>query len=51
LLSSFSADAYLAAVARAIEYIHAGDVFQVNLAQRLLYPATTDSLSLYSATA
>ncbi len=47
LLSSFSADAYLAAVTCAIEYIHAGDVFQVNLAQRLLYPATTDSLSLY----
>lgn len=47
LFSSFSADAYLAAVSRAIEFIHAGDVFQVNLAQRLLYPATTDSLSLY----
>lgn len=47
LFSSFSPDAYLAAVTRAIEYIHAGDVFQVNLAQRLLYPATTDSLSLY----
>jgi para-aminobenzoate synthetase component 1 len=47
LLSSFSAEAYLAAVSKAIEYIHAGDVFQVNLAQRLLYPATSDSLSLY----
>ncbi|WP_254507867.1 aminodeoxychorismate synthase component I [Anatilimnocola floriformis] len=47
LLSNFSADQYLQAVGRAIEYIHAGDVFQVNLAQRLLYPAESDSLSLY----
>ncbi|HKD36790.1 MAG TPA: aminodeoxychorismate synthase component I [Pirellulales bacterium] len=47
LTSSFSAEQYLAAVARAIEYIHAGDVFQVNLAQRLLHPATSDSVSLY----
>ena len=47
LLSNFSAEQYLAAVARAIEYIHAGDVFQVNLAQRLLFPAHSDSRSLY----
>jgi para-aminobenzoate synthetase component 1 len=47
LFSNFSAPAYLEAVARAIEFIHAGDVFQVNLAQRLLYPARDDSVSLY----
>lgn len=47
LASSFSAAEYLAAVRRAIEYIHAGDVFQVNLAQRLLHPAIDDSVSLY----
>ena len=47
LRSNFSADSYLAAVGRAIEYIHAGDVFQVNLAQRLLHPAASDSISLY----
>jgi para-aminobenzoate synthetase component 1 len=47
LLSNFAAAEYLAAVARAIEYIHAGDIFQVNLAQRLLYPAADDSLALY----
>jgi len=47
LLSNFSAEQYLAAVARAIEYIHAGDVFQVNLAQRLHYPAASDPVSLY----
>src|SRR6185295_16562651 len=38
---------YLAAAQRAIDYIHAGDVFQVNLSQRLLHPAVDDSLALY----
>jgi para-aminobenzoate synthetase component 1 len=47
LTSNFSPDAYRAAVARVIEYIHAGDVFQVNLAQRLLYPADCESIDLY----
>ena len=45
--SNFSAAMYLAAVGRAVEYIRAGDVFQVNLAQRLLHPAESDSVSLY----
>lgn len=47
LTSNFSADAYRAAIQRAIDYIYAGDVFQVNLAQRLLYPALDDAVSLY----
>jgi para-aminobenzoate synthetase component 1 len=47
LLSNFSPDGYLAAIRRAVEYIYAGDVFQVNLAQRLLYPAHDDALALY----
>ena len=47
LTSNFSAQDYLATVRRAIEYIHAGDVFQVNIAQRLLYPARDDAVSLY----
>jgi para-aminobenzoate synthetase component 1 len=47
LSSNFSAAQYLQAVRRAIEYIHAGDVFQVNIAQRLLAPAADDALSLY----
>lgn len=34
LVSNFSREAYEQAVARAIEYIGAGDVFQVNLSQR-----------------
>jgi para-aminobenzoate synthetase component 1 len=47
LTSNFSADGYRAAVGRVIDYIYAGDVFQVNLAQRLLHPAVDDSVSLY----
>jgi len=45
--SNFSEAGYLRAVERAIEYIFAGDVFQVNLAQRLLHAAHDDSVSLY----
>jgi para-aminobenzoate synthetase component 1 len=45
--SNFSEASYLAAARRAVEYIHAGDVFQVNLAQRLLAPAAGDSVELY----
>lgn len=47
LLSNFSEDAYLATVQRAIDYIHAGDIFQVNFAQRLLFPAQNSALALY----
>jgi para-aminobenzoate synthetase component 1 len=46
--SNFKRRAYLQAVERAIEYIHAGDCFQVNLAQRLLHPATLPPLELYA---
>ncbi len=45
--SNFSAADYQAMVQRAVEYIHRGDVFQVNLAQRLLSPAKSDAISLY----
>jgi para-aminobenzoate synthetase component I len=47
LTSNFSADAYRSAVRRAIDYIHAGDVFQVNLSQRLLHPQRTSAIDLY----
>ncbi|QGJ72330.1 Aminodeoxychorismate synthase component I [Planctomycetales bacterium 10988] len=47
LLSDFDAEGYQAAVARAIEYIYAGDIFQVNLSQRLLYPAHSSPVELY----
>ena len=47
LLSSFSWAEYLEAVARSIEYIRAGDVFQVNVSQRLLYPLSGSTIRLY----
>jgi len=45
--SNFDRDRYLAAVRRAIEYVHAGDCFQVNLSQRLLAPLAEHPLQLY----
>ena len=45
--SNFSRSGYEAAVARAVEYVHAGDVFQVNLSQRLLAPLREHPLDLY----
>jgi para-aminobenzoate synthetase component 1 len=47
LRSNFRASDYRATVERAIDYIFAGDVFQVNLAQRLLVPAAGEPLALY----
>ncbi|MGH7129655.1 MAG: anthranilate synthase component I family protein, partial [Planctomycetaceae bacterium] len=47
LTSNFSREGYLAAVRRTIEYIHAGDIFQANLSQRLLAPARCGPVELY----
>jgi len=47
LTSNFSAEEYLNAVRKAVDYIWAGDVFQVNLAQRLATPKPADPLILY----
>jgi para-aminobenzoate synthetase component 1 len=47
LTSNFSADGYRAATRQAIEYIRAGDIFQVNLSQRLLHAADGSSVELY----
>jgi para-aminobenzoate synthetase component I len=47
LTSNFTPGEYLDMVRRGVEYIRAGDIFQVNLAQRLLYPAADDAVSLY----
>ncbi len=47
LTSNFSREDYLAAVDKAIEYIYAGDIFQVNVAQRLLQKAECSSVELY----
>jgi para-aminobenzoate synthetase component 1 len=45
--SNLSADDYRAMVRRGIEAIYAGEVFQVNLAQRLLAPAAAPASDLY----
>lgn len=47
VMSNFSHDGYINAVQRAVDYVHAGDVFQVNLSQRLLAPLTEHPLELY----
>lgn len=47
LTSNFSPGRYLETVQAAIDYIYAGDIFQVNLAQRLLHPAVDDAVELY----
>ena len=47
LTSNFSRDDYLSAVDRAIEYIRAGDIFQVNLSQQLRMPSGFSSVELY----
>ena len=45
--SNFTRAGYLDAVARVIEYIRAGDIFQANLSQRLEAPLAGTSLALY----
>ncbi|RLS55666.1 MAG: aminodeoxychorismate synthase component I [Planctomycetota bacterium] len=47
LVSNFTREQYLAAVERVIEYIRAGDIFQANLAQRLMFPCDADPIPLY----
>ncbi len=47
LVSNFGPDQYQRAVQGVLEYIRAGDVFQVNLAQRLLHPAVDHPLLLF----
>jgi Anthranilate/para-aminobenzoate synthases component I len=44
---NFSPDAYRRAVTRCVEYIAAGDIFQVNLSQRLTVPDVPDPLAIY----
>jgi para-aminobenzoate synthetase component 1 len=47
LRSSFSRDAYEAAVERALAYIRAGDIYQVNLSQRFQAPIDGDPFDAY----
>lgn len=45
--SNFDRDSYLHAIGRAVDYIHAGDCFQVNIAQRLMAPARLAPITVY----
>jgi para-aminobenzoate synthetase component 1 len=45
--SNFSREMYLATVRQTLEYIAAGDCFQVNLAQRLVYRQRLPAIELY----
>ncbi|TWU37612.1 Aminodeoxychorismate synthase component 1 [Novipirellula aureliae] len=45
--SNFSSESFRNAIARVVEKIFNGDCFQVNVAQRLLCRATSDSADLY----
>jgi len=47
LTSNFCREEYLRAVSRTIDYIYAGDIFQANLSQRMLFPAHDQPLQLY----
>ncbi len=46
--SSFSAESFSEAVRRVLDYIAAGDVYQVNIAQRLDFSVSGDPRSLYA---
>ncbi|MFO1020757.1 MAG: anthranilate synthase component I family protein [Planctomycetales bacterium] len=46
--SNFERSAYLRAVERVLEYLRAGDIFQVNLAQRLLARQSCSAGELYA---
>ena len=47
LTSNFSKSLYEAAVKRCVEYVYAGDVFQINLAQQLRLPSNCSSQELF----
>jgi para-aminobenzoate synthetase component 1 len=47
VFSNFTPDQFRQAIARGVQYTHAGDCFQVNLAQRLLAPYQASPLALY----
>ena len=46
---NFSPDQYRRAVARCVQYIAAGDIFQVNLSQRLTVEAAPEPMAIYRA--
>ncbi len=46
--SNFCRETYLESLQRLIDYVHAGDIFQANLSQRLLTPAPCGPIELYA---
>lgn len=48
IVSNFTKAQYLQAVKKALKYIRSGDIYQVNLSQRLVIAAQPDYLSIYS---
>ncbi len=48
ITSTFTRPQYLHSVQRVIDYIHAGDIFQANLSQRLLARSNWDSVELFA---
>ena len=48
-VSNFARDDYLQAVAKCVDYITAGDIFQVNLSQRITVPQAPEPLDIYRA--
>lgn len=48
LTSNFTAGGFHRTVQKCVDYIYAGDVFQINLAQQLRVAANCDSLELYA---
>lgn len=47
LVSNMTRDSYIKRVRKCIDYIHRGDVFQINFAQRLLFPSDCHAVELY----
>ncbi|AGL01719.1 aminodeoxychorismate synthase component I [Desulfoscipio gibsoniae] len=47
LIANFTPDEYRRTVQRAIDYIYAGDIFQVNMTQRFCTTQTVDSWEIY----
>lgn len=48
LASNFDRAGYLRMLRQGIDYIHAGDCFQVNLAQRLIAPQSAPAVEIYN---
>ncbi len=47
--SNFTREGFIAAIRRALDYIHAGDIYQVNLSQRLTAPWAGDGWEFHRA--